>query len=143
MQTQKWFRPLGAQIGHGAPQLDDATLVAAFAEHLVDAGGAQAGIQVQGLADERQVGIGEAGAQGLRAVEAVGLNGGADGVGMDAKLLGNGANLPMFGVKPNDGFVRGFLSESSKFRILTAGILGNGSTNRPRRPQPIQRRKGG
>ena len=55
---------------------------------------------VQALADERQVGIGEAAAQGLRAVKAVGLNGRADGIGMDAKFLGNGANLPMFGVEP-------------------------------------------
>jgi len=98
----------GADWPRRAPQLDDATLVAAFAEHLVDAGGAQAGIQVQGLADERQVGIGAAGAQGLRAVEALGLNGGADGIGMDAEFLGNGANLPMFGVEPMTDLYAGF-----------------------------------
>jgi hypothetical protein len=38
-------------------------------------------------------------AQGLRTVKAVGLNRGADSIGMDAKFLGNGADLPVFGVE--------------------------------------------
>ena len=52
MQAQERFRPSGPQVGHGTPQLDDAALIAALADHLVDAGGAQSGILVQGLADE-------------------------------------------------------------------------------------------
>src|ERR1035438_1432443 len=52
MQAQKRFRSMGTQRGHGAPQLDDAALIAALLEHLVNASGAQLGILLQGLADE-------------------------------------------------------------------------------------------
>ncbi len=41
-------------------------------------------------------------------MEVVGLNGRADGIGMDAKFLGDGANLPMFGVEPMTDLYAGF-----------------------------------
>lgn len=44
-----------------APELDDAPGITPFADHLVDARGAQAGMLVQGLANELQVGIEDGG----------------------------------------------------------------------------------
>src|ERR1039458_1881975 len=54
-----------ACFGTPAPQLDDAALVAALVEHLVKASGSQLGVLVQGLADKRQIGIGEGRAKGF------------------------------------------------------------------------------
>ena len=57
LQAQERLADLGAQAGHRAPQLDDAAGVTAIADHLVNAGGAQPRMLVQGLADELGVGI--------------------------------------------------------------------------------------
>jgi hypothetical protein len=43
---QEWFAELRTQAGNGAPQLHHATAVAAVANHLVDARGAQARMSI-------------------------------------------------------------------------------------------------
>jgi hypothetical protein len=50
---------------------------------------------LQDLADKRQVRIGGAGAQRVGMVEAVYFHGMANGVGVEAKGLGDGADFPM------------------------------------------------
>ena len=57
LESQEWLADLRTQAGHGAPQLHDAAGVAAIANHLVDARGAQPRMLLQSLADEREVGI--------------------------------------------------------------------------------------
>jgi hypothetical protein len=79
--------------------LSDAAGVAAGANHLQEAGGAQARILLQGLAQEVEVGIGEAGAEAGMRAEAVRLQGTTHGVRMEAERGGNGADFPMLGVK--------------------------------------------
>ena len=92
--------PLGrAQFGHDAAELVDAAGVAARADHLEEAGGAQARILLQGLAQEVEVRIGEAVAQPGLAAEAIGVERGAHGIGMQMQFRRNGADLPMLGMK--------------------------------------------
>src|SRR5215472_6866220 len=74
VELQKRFANLRTQAGHRAAQLHDAAGVAAVADHLVDAGGAQARMLIESLADEL-------------------------GIGMDAQFTGDGADLPVFGVE--------------------------------------------
>ena len=98
-KAQKSFPVGGTQFRHDATELGHTTGVAAGANHLEEAGGAQARILLQGLAEEVQVGIGEAIAEAGMATEAVGVEGAAHGVGMHAEFRRNGAHLPMLGVK--------------------------------------------
>ena len=107
-QTQKGFPDPRPQVGNGAAQLHDAAGIAAVVNHLVNARGAQAGMLVQGLPDELDIGIGERGAQWLRALKTLRFNGGADGVGMNAQFMGDGADRPMLGVKVAANFDAGF-----------------------------------
>src|SRR5579859_8185097 len=97
-QTQERLADLWAQAGHGAPQLDDAAGVTTVANHLVNAGRTQPWMLVQGLPDERQIRVGQGGPQWLR-VETLRFNGVAHGVRMYAQFTGDGADLPMLGVK--------------------------------------------
>ena len=69
------------------------TVVAAGANHLEEAGGAQARILLQGLAEEVQVGIGEAIAEAGMATEAVGVEGVVHGVGCTPS---SAAMVPIF-----------------------------------------------
>ena len=57
MELQERFAALGTQAGNGTPQLHHAAAVAAVANHLVDARGAQARMLIEGVADELDVGI--------------------------------------------------------------------------------------
>jgi len=99
-QTQKSFSVRGAELGHDAPELADAAGVTARANHLEQPGGAQAGILLEGLAKEIQVGVEETIPQtGMVVAEALGLQGPAYGLGMQAEFRGNGADLPVFGIK--------------------------------------------
>ena len=67
----------------------------ALANHLVDAGGPQPRILLQDLADEGQVSVGGAGAQRVGVLEAVHFQGITNGVGVEAKGLGDGADFPV------------------------------------------------
>jgi len=89
----------GAQAGHHASQLDDAAGVTTITDHLVNAGGAQPRILVQGLADELGVRIHGRRTQRLRVAETLHFDGIAHRVGMHAQFAGDGADLPVFGVE--------------------------------------------
>src|SRR5262249_24732870 len=100
VEKQKGFTNLRAQACYSAPQLHDAAGVTAIADHLVDAGGAQSRVLLESLADELCVRINHGGAQWLSgAAEALRLDGVATGSGMLAQLTGDGADLPVLGVK--------------------------------------------
>src|SRR5215471_8298927 len=75
--------------------------------------------------------------QGLTAMEAVGLDGVADSVLVNAQLAGDGADLPMLGVKVTANLDVGFRIDHLVFS-LDRGIRGKGSTKWPLRPQRIQ-----
>jgi hypothetical protein len=98
-EAQKSFPVGGTQFRHDATKLGHTPGVAARANHLEEAGGAQARILLQGLAEEVEVRISEAIAEAGMATEAVGVEGATDGVGMEAEFSRNGAHLPMLGVK--------------------------------------------
>ena len=98
-QTKKSFALGRAQFGHDTAELVDAAGVAARVNHLEEAGGAQARILLQGLAQEVEVRIGETVAQPGMAAEAVGVERGAHGIGVQVQFRRNGADLPMLGVK--------------------------------------------
>lgn len=97
-QTQERLADLGAQAGHGAPQLDHAAGVTTVANHVVNAGRAQPRMLIQGLPDECQIRVGQRSPQGLR-VETLRFNGVAHCVRMQAQFTGDHADLPMLGVK--------------------------------------------
>lgn len=99
VQTQKRFGVCRAEFGHDAAELADTAGVPARANHLVETCGAQAGILLQVLAQEIEKGIDEAIAQARMTAETVCLEGGPHGEGMQAELGGNGADLPMLGMK--------------------------------------------
>ncbi len=135
-QTQERLADLWAQAGHGAPQLDDAAGVTTVANHLVNAGRTQPWMLVQGLPDERQIRVGHRGPQGLR-VETLRLDGVAHGVRMHAQFTGDGADLPMLGIKIAANLRADFRTDHG-LAHLRRGMRGNGSMNRPLRPQTRQ-----
>ena len=98
-QTQKSLALGRAQFGHDAAELVDAAGVAAQADHLEEAGGAQAGILLQGLAQEVEVRIGETVAQPGMAAEALGVERGAHSIGVQMQFRRNRADFPVLGVK--------------------------------------------
>ena len=98
-QTQKSLALGRAQFGHDAAELVDAARVAARVDHLEEAGGAQAGILLQGLAQKVEVRIGEAVAQPGMAAKALGVERGAHGIGVQMQFRRNRADLPMLGMK--------------------------------------------
>ena len=64
------------------------------------AGGPEARVTLQRVAQEIQVGIDETIPQpGMVVAEAIGFQGAAHGLGMQAEFRGNGADLPVFGMK--------------------------------------------
>ena len=101
---------LGPQALDDASELVDRTGIAALADHLVDAGGAEAGVLGQGVADERQIGVEGAGsihaaAAGSRLV----VDGGANRLTVEAELGRDGPELPVLAVvqAPDLGALRG------------------------------------
>jgi hypothetical protein len=71
VQTQKSFAVRGAQFGHDAAKLADTAGVTARVNHLEETSGAQAGILLQGLAQEVEIRISEPIAQAGMTAEAV------------------------------------------------------------------------
>ena len=89
----------GPHAADEAANLDDRAGVAALSDHLVDAGGAQGGVLGQGVADERQVGVEGAGpAHAAADADRLALDGGADGLTVEAELGRDGAELPVLAV---------------------------------------------
>jgi hypothetical protein len=60
---------------------------------------------------------------------------------MNIEFTGDGADFPVLGVKVTANLNAGF-GIDHLFSFLKRGIRGKGSTNRPLRPQTMQRRKG-
>ena len=138
LQLQEGFAPLRTQAGHGAAQLHDATAVAAVPNHLEDARGAQPRMLIESLANKPNVRIDDGRTQRRCAVEALALDGMANGIGMNVQFTGNGANLPVFDVKVAANLCAGFRTDHDTTHFL-GGVRGKGSTNRPTRPQIRQR----
>ena len=126
-ETQKSFSVGGTQFGHHATELGHTAGVAAGTNHLEEAGGAQARILLQGLAEEVEVGIGEAIAEAGMTAEAIGIERRAYRLGVQAQLGRNGPDLPMLGVKEMADVSDLFLGNHESPR--------KGFTQRPRRPQ--------
>ena len=127
---------LGSQAAHEAADLDDRTGVTALAHHLVDAGGAQAGVGGQGVADERQKRVEGAGAaHAATDASRLVLDRGPDGLTVEAELDRDGPHLPVLAVvqAPDLGALRGRdhrPSFSSGRRGAPAGPAATGSTGR-------------
>src|SRR6266849_5820914 len=138
LQLQKRFKFLRTQVGYGTAQLHDAAAVAAVANLLEDACGAQSRMLIESLANEPNVGIDDGRAKWLCAVETLALNGIANGIGMNVQFTGNGADLPVFNVKVAANLRAGFRTDHERTHFLR-GVRGNGSTRRPTRPQIRQR----
>ena len=115
---QKSFTLGRAQFGHHAAELVDAAGIAAQTDHLEEAGGTQAGILLQGLAQEVEVRVGETIAQPGLAAEAIGVERDAHRIGMQVQFGRDGADFPMFGVKqvtnPSDLFIEKHASPREK-----------------------------
>ena len=72
-------------------------------------------------------------------MEAVGFNGFANGIRVNAQFAGDGADLPMLGVKITANLdVRFWIDH--RFPNPDRGVRGKGSTKRPLRPQMMQRK---
>ena len=90
---------LGPQALDDASELVDGTGIAAQADHLVDAGGAEAGVLGEGVADERQIGVEGAGSiQAGAAGSRLALDGGANRLTVEAELGRDGPELPVLAV---------------------------------------------
>jgi hypothetical protein len=98
--------------------LGDAADVAARVDHLQETGSAQARILLQGLAQEVEVRIGEAITPPGLATEAIRVERGAHGIGMQVQFRRNGADFPMLGMKEmadaSDLFIRNHTSPREK-----------------------------
>ena len=139
LQLQERFARGRAQSGHGAPQLYYAAGVAALANHLMDARGAQPRMLVQRLTYELYIGVCDAGTHRLSTIETIRFDGIADGIGVNVEFAGNGADFPVLGVKITANLHAGFRADHV-FLLLHRGYRGKGSTNRPFRPHTTQRR---
>ena len=80
MELQERFAELRTQAGNGASQPYHATAVAAVANHLVDARGAQSRMLIESVTNELDVGIDDGYSQRLGTVEAFALDRVANGV---------------------------------------------------------------
>jgi hypothetical protein len=142
VQTEERFARRRTQSGHGAAQLYDTAGIATLSNHLVNAGSTQTRVLVQDLAHELQIGIEDGWAQSLTAMEAIRFNGTTDGILVNAQLAGDGADLPMLGVKIMTNLYMRFWIDHLDLS-LDRGIRGKGSTKRPLRPQTMQRKNRG
>jgi hypothetical protein len=111
MELKKCLAVVRTYTRHRTAQLHDAATIAAVANHLVEARGAQSGILLQGLTEECDVGIDEGRPQWLHAAEAFRLDGVSDGIGMDAQFTCNRADFPMLRVKVAANLRAGFLAD--------------------------------
>src|ERR1035437_4213892 len=115
MQAQERLHAPGTQIGNDAAQLNHTARIATVANHLVDARGTKLRILFQSLADEGQVRIGQATTQRLGTIEAVRFNGMANSIGMDVKLPGDRADLPVFAKKQMTDLHAGLCADHRDF----------------------------
>ena len=128
---------LGPQALDDASELVDRPGIAALSDHLVDAGGAQGGVLGQGVADERQVGVEGAGpARAAADADRLALDGGADGLTVEAELGRDGAHLPVLAVveAPDLGALRGRdhrPSSSDRGRAPASGPATGSAGRRP------------
>src|ERR1035438_4659387 len=99
LQLQEGFALLRTQAGHCAAQLHDTAAVAAIPNHLEDARGAQPRMLIESLANEPNVRIDDGRTQRRCAVEALALDGIANGIGMNVQVTGYSADLPVFDVE--------------------------------------------
>ena len=137
---------LGPQALDDASKLVDRTGIAALTDHLVDAGGAEAGVLGQGVADERQIGVEGAGSiQAGAAGSRLALDGGANRLTVVAELGGDGPDLPVLAVvqAPDLGAFLGRDHRPSfpARREAPASGSANGSTDR--RPRTARVREPG
>jgi len=86
---------LGTKPAHRASRLLDRPAVSARGDHLVHARGAQPGMLLERLADEREVGVERAGAVLALRTETLGLKCPAHGVGMQPESRRDGADAPV------------------------------------------------
>ncbi len=130
-----------------ASDLDDRAGIAALADHLVDARGAQAGVAGQRVADERQIRVESAGPAHPAADTArLVLDRSPDRLTVEAELGRDGPDLPVLAVvqTPDLGALRGrdHRRSSSDGRGVPASRPATGSTARrprsgwPRAPEP-------
>ena len=135
---------LGPKALDDASELVDGTGIAALADHLVDAGGAEAGVLGEGVADERQVGVEgagsiHAGAAGSR----LALDGGADRLTVEAELGRDGPELPVLAVvqPPDLGALGGRDHRPSFPARREAPALGSATGSTGRRPRTARVRE--
>ena len=117
----------GADFRDDPAQLTEGPGIAAGANHAEQAGRAQVGVLVQGLAQKVEVGIGEAGAGAGMAAETIGIERRAHRLGVQTQLGSNRPDLPMLGMKQMADVSNLFLRNHESPR--------KGFTQRPRRPQ--------
>ena len=98
-QTKKGFFGNRSDAGHESSQLNDASRVAAIANHPVDAGCAQSRVLLQNLSDEIRVWFHHALAQRFGVIELVGSNRTTDRVRMKNEFTCNGPDFPVFGIE--------------------------------------------
>ena len=101
---------LGPQALHEFAYGEDRTGIAALAHHLVDPRGAQIRVLLQGVADERQIRVDDAGPPHAgRDAWQLALDRGADRLTVEAELGRDGPELPVLGVvqAPDLGALRG------------------------------------
>ena len=132
----------GPQAFDEALDLEDRAWVAALADHLVDAGGAQAGVGGQRVADERQIRVESAGPiEAATDASRCVLHRGADRLTVETELGRDGPDLPVLAVvqTPDLGALRGrdHRRSPSDGRGVRASESATGSTaRRPRNGWP-------
>src|SRR2546428_13353477 len=140
---QKGFARDRPQPSHHAPQLADTPLIATGADHLKQAGGPEARVTLQRVAQEIQVGIGQLIPPARAAAETVTLEGRPHRLRMQTQFGGNRTDLPVLGMKPvtdlSDLFSRNHASPPRRKRIektaAAAAKLANHPARIPFRPE--------
>ncbi len=93
---------------------------------------------IESVPNELDVGIDDGYSQRLGVLETFGLNRIANRIRVDAQFTGNGADLPVFGIKVAANPRAGFRTDHAMAH-LRFGMRGKGSIKRPVRPQIRQR----
>ena len=141
VKAEKSFTLGRAQVGQDAAELDDAAGVAARANHLQETGSAQARILLQGLAQEVEVRIGQAVTQPGMATEAIGVERGTHGIGMEVQFRRNRADFPMLGMKQmtnlSDLFIGNHASPREKDSSSAPGVRRSDRRPRSLRIRPL------
>jgi len=99
VQPKEYFGFSGPQAGNNTAKGNEAALVSALTQHLVNSSGTESRVGSKGSLDKADVWIRQGCAQDTRPIETIRFQRVAHCVRMNAQVYGNGPNLPMLDIE--------------------------------------------